>query len=277
MDKIANPAMGDNSARSVLSSFFSGDFQESYKLLSDVAKQTVAKAEDTLTKVGIGALAIVDKVAETAKVYALFELLDDDEFFKREKAEKDLASMGQAAKPYLMELLKDPPSLEVKMRATRLYRKVETVAEKFERNTAELQRITHQYIDQQDIFVPKELGKKLADVIISGDYRKFEELVKAEGNNICSNVNTLKMLLAPLGIHLSYKDNPEALSNGDLTISSNGKNPQSMRFFVSWGLGGPTCSLQEYMVANKRKEVPEKEAYLSLIQDALKASTANMQ
>lgn len=278
MDKINCPVMGDNSARSALSTLFSGDFQESYRLLSDVAKQTAAKAEETLTKIGIGALYIVDKLSEAAKVYALFELLDDDSFFKREKAEQDLAKMGQLAKPYLKELLEKPPSLEVNVRATRLYRKLETPEERFDRHRGEIHWITHQYIDQQQD-IPgemKALGKKLADVIVSGDYQQFEELVKAEANNICSNVLTLDKLLSPLGVHLSYKPNPEALSNGDLSIACNGANAQSMRFFVSSGLGGPKCSLQEYVVGGKPKDVSEKEAYRSLVLDALKTSTANM-
>lgn len=278
-DKIVRPATGEiYSCDNVLSAAFAGNLQESYKLIADAAKSAAAQGEKTLNALGIGAMAIVDKVAEAVKLYALFELLDDDDFFKREKAEKDLGVLGQVAKPYLKELLKDPPSLEVKMRATRLYTKLETADEKFTRNIAELRRGAHAYIDQQeDVPEPvRVLGKKLADALVSGNCKAFEQLMKAEGSEICSKIITLDSLLSPLGIHMSYTANPEALSNGEFSISSNGRNPQRMKFFVTWGLGGPGCTMTDYEVGGKKQTAEEAKAYQNLIGDSLKAATANM-
>src|SRR5262249_60880627 len=59
------------------------------------------------------------------RVARLVADLDADEFAVREKATADLEAMGKAAVPALRKALQDPPSAEVRDRATRILKHLE--------------------------------------------------------------------------------------------------------------------------------------------------------
>jgi WD40 repeat protein len=88
----------------------------------------LAAAPDEAVSLLRGRLAAVPKVEE-ARVRRLVADLDADDFATREKATKELASLGEAAAPALRQALKDKPNAEVRKRATALLEKIETVRE----------------------------------------------------------------------------------------------------------------------------------------------------